>query len=292
MQPKDIVTVFNQFCEDSQLNLERIGSIQRISQKEGILGTEKRINLNLFATANLNEQFELNGSDIVTGKLVLNAPFKYGQGYQISVMAIRKVCTNGQHLPVTLKRKILSHVTKFPVQEIMAVLEGAKTLWKQYETQSVSLSNTEVSHVEAVLLLLSQFSRIEKNQQLAKTLLNKIKSSKMELAKAEDLIWDEVNLENESKIVQSCYNMYSHNSFIGAEMASAKNTAWGLLNTVTEFCNHHSVAKNANVQINSLWNGSKQRQTQSFLQSISAFAHEAKNRDKSKLIVSVPVRAF
>lgn len=269
LQPRDILQVFNQFADESKLRIEHIGAINRIAEKETALGKETCLNLSIFAVCNLNADFAVNNSDQVTGKLVLTAPYQYGEGYKVSVMAVRKVCTNGQHLPVTLKRKVLSHVTKMPEQAIKELLEGSKTLWNSY-TQDIDLmAKTFLTDTEALLVLIAQYGD-NTISLLAKQWLNQIESQTITVKEAESKLWLILNdtLENQPKIIQSCFSMFFNSSFIGCNDATNK-TAWGLLNTVTEYYNHHQVSKNENTQINSLWYGNKANSMNSFLQEVS-----------------------
>jgi hypothetical protein len=136
------------------------------------------------------------------------------------------------------------------------------------------------------LLLVSQFGNKEKNRSLAQSLLSQYQSGAIAIETVKNFVKD-IDILDESRVVQTCLEMFSNGSFIGGNLQSFYNTAWGLLNTVTEYYNHHLVSKNANTQINSLWLGNKAQSQLNFLQSISGFATEASNRQKSTQTVSV-----
>jgi hypothetical protein len=222
---------------------------------------------------------------------MLFSPYEFGKGYQASNMSIRQVCNNGQHLPVRIGGKILSHVKQFPKAAIKNLLEGAKTNWREYQETSEIMASTEVTPQEGLIALLAQFANIQSNKVLAQTLLAQLQAGTVTPKAAEELIWDKLTMSDESKIVQTCYEMFRNGTAIGGNKLSAHNTAWGLLQTVTEYYNHHSVSKDVNTQANSLWTGQKQSMCQSFLESISGFAH-AKNALTAGSSVAQAVRAW
>jgi hypothetical protein len=161
------------------------------------------------------------------------------------------------HLPVRCGQKIISHAGQGTLGNIEKVLQGAKNGWKNLEETSQLLTQTPMTKEEAAVMLIAKFGDSTKP------------------------------INEQPRVVQTCLEMFSNSSFIGGNMLTAYQTAWGLLNCVTEYYNHHSVSKNPNTQINSLWVGNKAQNQVDFLQSISGFATEAKNRQKSPQSVSI-----
>ena len=222
---KAIVQLFSNFCDDANINLERVGTIQYDSPlRNG--STNAKLNLTLFAVASIagSDQFKLVGNDEVTGKLILRYPYTYGTGINVAQMAIRKVCINTMYMPVRTGHKVITHRSAVAHDKVLKVLEGAKTCWGQYQQVSELLTQTEMTKEVAMVKLIEAFGVAGKP------------------------------LEKQPKVVQSCLESFITGNFTGGEMMSAYNTAWGLLQTVTEHFNHKapSVA-DANRQINSLW---------------------------------------
>jgi hypothetical protein len=236
-----ILDTFNTFCSESGLSLERVGKIEKYTQ-----GEDRQLVLKLFAIANLNEQFQLAGDDIVTGKLLLVAPYLYGQGYQVKLMSIRHVCTNGLNMPVKIGSKVINHIG-MTTGKIQRVLEASKMGFVQHKKQAELLSETPLTKEEAMMMLIAQFGFPKKS------------------------------IDEQPRVVRTCLKMFERGSFIGGDLLSSFNTAWGLLQTVTEYYNHRLVSVNPNKQIDSLWLGRKSQHQLSFLESISGFATEARN---------------
>jgi hypothetical protein len=59
LQTKDILHVFNDFCAEAGIELERVGAIAQHRITDTPLGKEKSLALKLFCVANMNEQFDL-----------------------------------------------------------------------------------------------------------------------------------------------------------------------------------------------------------------------------------------
>ncbi len=253
---ESILGTFNAFCQESGIKLERVGKLQSTTNQE-------QLKLTLFAVASLGDgdQFELSGNDLVTGKILLTAPYIYGQGYKVGVMSIRKVCSNGLVLPVKIAQKSLAH-TYLSSETMIEVLEAAKSGWGQFITQSQTLAKTAMAKEQALVLLVNQFGNAGQS------------------------------LESQPKVVQTCLSLFEESTAKGGDLLSAYNTAWGLLNCVTEYYNHHAVSKNANTQLSSLWLGGKAKQQVSFLESISGFAHAAVQSQNNRQSVSQAVTAW
>lgn len=57
-----------------------------------------------------------------------------------------------------------------------------------------------------------------------------------------------------SKVFQKVSNLYLGNG-MGSELASASGTAWGLVNAMTEYVDHHRRARNQDNRLDSAWFG-------------------------------------
>lgn len=189
----------------------------------------------VFATAFLNEQFSIFGCDDITSKILLTNYHKQGYGLKIDLMAIRLVCKNGMTLPVRVGSKVISHVGFYDNQKVSQTLAGAKNNFKQYQQQSEVLAQTPIDDAQAVMLLINSFGV------------------------------PGLPLEEQPKVVQTCFNLFKGEGQ-GSELLSAYQTAWGLLNSVTEYtCHKSQIRGGMETHLSSLWMGSKGNKQNSFM---------------------------
>ena len=63
-----------------------------------------------------------------------------------------------------------------------------------------------------------------------------------------------LNEQPNQRGIQTVYGLYSGGGK-GADMASAKGTAWGLVNGITEYVDTHRKARNQDYRLDSAWFG-------------------------------------
>jgi phage/plasmid-like protein (TIGR03299 family) len=195
----------------------------------------------VFAVARTDDQFDLGG-DEVQGKIIFTGSHEPGRGHRVDLMTLRKICGNGLTVPVRAQGKVINHIGGWDTYKVLNVLESAKTNFRQVQQQSERLAETPISIEEATLHLIQAFGDASKP------------------------------VEEQPKIVQTCLALFQGRAK-GSHLIRAYNTAWGLLNSVTEYYNHHSRATSAQSHLNSLWMGNKAQQQQKFLtQMVSVYA--------------------
>lgn len=190
----------------------------------------------VFAVARTDQSFDLGG-DEVYGKILLTGFHEQGKGHRVDLMTLRKICGNGLTVPVRTNGKIISHVGEWDHQRVLGVLESAKTNFREFHQQSEQLAHTAITIEEATMHLIQAFGEAGKP------------------------------VEEQPKVVQTCLRLFQGQAK-GSDLLSAYNTAWGLLNAVTEFYNHHSRTSAAQTHLNSLWMGSKAQNQQRFMQQL------------------------
>ena len=223
-QNREIVTTFNQFLEESKLEIEHLGSLDQ--------------GRTIFATAKLNDEFALSQEDLVEGRLLLTNYHKQGRGLKVDLMTRRLVCSNGMTVPVRVGGRTITHVSNFDSDRVLQTLESAKTNFQQFREVSEQLTQIPMSVEEATLILIKQFGEANKP------------------------------VEKQPKIVQTCLKLFK-GAGKGADLLSAYHTAWGLLQSVTEFYNHHSMKRGSiATHLNSLWLGNKAQKQSGFMQTL------------------------
>lgn len=267
---------FRNFCSENSLPLERIGKLETVNRAG-------ELELRLFMVADLaGSGFSICGDDPNTGKLLIQHPFYYGAGHSISNIAFRVVCSNGMVEKVRDKVKIIGHNSNAALN-IQACLQAARDGWESYKNRVNLLAQTTITGAESLVILIDRYGTRQENKDLARNLLGRLQQEKITVEQLDRLV-NSIDLTDESEILRTVHAMYTRNAFIGSDLVSSRETAWGLLNCVTEYYCHNRLeeSKNLNRSVNSLWNGNSQSSTQAFLNSISSFAHEKANREKLK----------
>jgi phage/plasmid-like protein (TIGR03299 family) len=190
----------------------------------------------LYAAAKLPEMIAPAQSvgDLTEGYLLLEDSHLNGRGLSISIYANRLVCTNGMKRPVRLGQKIISHVGQFNPSRVHGILTAARETLQQEQKQMTDLATVTIDKAEATLQLIAAFGEAGKP------------------------------VHEQPRIVQTCLKLFN-GAGMGSGELSAFNTAYGLLQSVTEYYNHHAVKRGTTAQqFQSLLCGSRAQQMQRF----------------------------
>lgn len=193
----------------------------------------------IFAGANLDIELDIaKVGDIVRGRILLFNFHKVGYGLQVRLQFERLICTNGMTQPVKVGSRSLTHVSSLNPSKIERILQSAFENAKQFEHESELLAQTPMSIEQATLLLINEFGN------------------------------PKLPVDQQPTIVDTCLRLFKGNAK-GSDMLSAYNTAWGLLNSVTEYFNHHSqIRGGSSTHLNSLLLGSKANKQNQFYQQL------------------------
>ncbi|MGC3963622.1 MAG: DUF932 domain-containing protein [Rhodocyclaceae bacterium] len=215
VQPREVLEFYRDLTEVSGFELETAGVL-----KEG---------RKVWALARTGQSSTLKDKDVVNGYLLLATACDGTLATTAQFTSIRVVCNNT--LAVALKNGQqhaikVPHSTNFDAQVVKQQLGVSVSSWDSFMYRMKTLSERRVKSHEAMNYFLRVFTDPEANP---------------------------ASLTNERAIkrVQALYDGEGR----GAELGSAKGTAWGLLNSVTEFVDHQRRARSQDYRLDSAWFG-------------------------------------
>ncbi|CAD6874783.1 DUF932 domain-containing protein [Methylomonas fluvii] len=219
VQPREVLEFYRDLTEVAGYELETAGVLK---------GGKK-----FWALAKTGQSAALKGNDRVHGYLLLATSCDGTLATTATPTTIRVVCNNTLSIAVNGATQAIKvpHSTKFDAQAVKQQLGVAVSQWDAFMYRMRTLSERKVKSHEAM----NYFLRVLCDVQPAN-------------AKAEP-----VALSNERALnkVQSLYDGQGH----GADLESAKGTAWGLLNAVTEYVDHEKRARSTEHRMDSAWFG-------------------------------------
>ena len=213
---------FREFVEAGSATLETAGSL-----KGGRM---------VWVLANLNKSFYLAGKDLVNSYLLIAQPHQQGKAMTIQFTSVRVVCNNTLTMALRgggqgIVRRVHRGQFDASAQEEAKVSLGiARDNAAQFADEASKMSKIKLDHLHQLRLLSEIFGDDE-------------------LAREENpqLIQDEAG-----KALS--YAIQSLTLSPGADLASAKNTAWGVLNAVT-YTTDHLLRKSADSRMFNAWFG-------------------------------------
>ena len=182
----------------------------------------------LWALAKTGQDMKLKGGDRVKSYLLLATSCDGTLCTTAQFTSLRVVCNNT--LQIALRDNTgaikVPHSTQVNAAAVKEALGLGMANWDRFQQEMTSLSNRPVSPVEA----LNFFGE----------LLN-------------DPAGDDENIIL-SRPAQKLHELYM-GAGMGSELASSRNTAWGLVNAVTEYVDHHRRARSQDHRLDSAWFG-------------------------------------
>lgn len=215
VQPREIIEFYRDLTEISGFELETAGVL-----KEG---------RKVWALARTGQSTHLKGNDTVNGYLLLATACDGTLATTAQFTSIRVVCNNT--LAVALAQGAAAvkvpHSTMFDPQAVKEQLGVSVSSWEAFMYRIRTLSERKVKGYEAE----QYFQRV--------------------FADPEAPNGSGLTQERAINKVQSLFDGHGH----GSELSSAKGTAWGLLNAVTEYVDHLRRARNPDYRLDSAWFG-------------------------------------
>ena len=198
----------------------------------------------LWALAKTGQEAELRGGDRVKAYLLLATACDGTLATTAQFTSVRVVCNNTLQMAVGDSAGAIKvpHSTRFDAQEVKKALGVGISAWDQFMYRMKELSERRVTAAEA-----ETFAR--------ETLALPAYSEKAVEAASDAVL-----------------NLF-HGRAIGATLESANDTAWGLLNAVTEYVDHDRRARSPSNRLDSAWFGQgaviKQRALDAALQLVA-----------------------
>lgn len=180
----------------------------------------------LWALARTNQQSVLKGNDKVKAYLLLATSCDGTLATQAFFTSVRVVCNNTLQLAVDGSENIVKvpHSTTFDPSQVKQQLGLGLSHWETFNRSIKELASRSVSDTEAKAYL------------------------------AQVLGDTDQGFEDQPKPVRTAYELFSGMG-MGASLSSAKGTAWGLLNAVTQHVDHDRQARSQDNRLNSAWFG-------------------------------------
>jgi phage/plasmid-like protein (TIGR03299 family) len=216
-QPADILAFIADVSKAMGWPVETVGSL---------FGGRK-----IWALLKLPEAFELPGGDKVEGYLLACTSFDGSTGSEFRFVTVRVVCNNTLEMAIraTNKKAVVYHNVEIDIEQVKADLGIGASIWSSFIEKAKALAATKVTSAQATSIL--------------RKVYGEPKLSPVDVTPA-------VLIENPN-VVRTLG--YFEGAGIGAGLASAKGTGWGLVNAVTQEVDHFG--SNRSSRLNSAWFG-------------------------------------
>jgi len=182
----------------------------------------------LWALAKTGQDITLKGGDAVKSYLLLATSCDGTLCTTAQFTSLRVVCNNTLQMALNDNRGAIKvpHSTQFNAVAVKEALGLGMSNWDLFQRSIKALSNRPVAPAEAVRF----FS----------DLLNEPEGGD-----------DNIVL---TRPAQKLHELYL-GAGMGSELTSSRNTAWGLVNAVTEYVDHHRRARSQDHRLDSAWFG-------------------------------------
>ncbi|MES2400216.1 MAG: DUF932 domain-containing protein [Pseudomonadota bacterium] len=217
VQPKDIWSFYRDLTQVSGYELETAGCL--------------RDGRKLWALARTGKSSALRGGDHIDGYILLATSCDGTLATTATHTTVRVVCANTLAVALDNARGAVKvpHNTVFDPAIVKAQLGIAVSQWDNFMYRMKELSDRKVSSSEAEMFL------------------------RRVMSVPEGFISPTQRLTH-VRALKKMHSLYTGEGR-GADLPSAKGTAWGLLNCVTQFTDHERRAKNKDYRLDSAWFG-------------------------------------
>ncbi len=242
VQPKEILHFYKDLTEQSGFELETAGVLK---------GGKK-----FWALARTGQTTSLKGKDVSNGYILLATACDGTLATTAQFTSIRVVCNNT--LAIALKGQNSSagvvkvpHSTKFDAEKIKQQLGISVRAWEEHIYEMKQLSQRKVTQQEAA----AYFDAVFNNTSLSiaeqdEGIIQFYRNVATPITPTAESTKAEPNGRAMSKVM-TMFNGHGR----GAELSSAKDTAYGLLCSITEFSDHERRAMSQDHRLDSAWFG-------------------------------------
>ncbi|WP_394125045.1 DUF932 domain-containing protein [Psychrobacter nivimaris] len=219
VQPREILEFYRDLTEQSDFELETASVLK---------GGRK-----LWALARTGQSVTLRGGDVSNGYLLLATACDGTLATTAQFTNIRVVCNNTLAVSLANGRP---HSTSFDADSVKQQLGVSVKQWEEHAYEMKQLSERRVTQADAANYL----SRVFNDQDNDLILFNSAKKQKDAVPNAKAM----------NKVMQM-FNGQGR----GADLDAARDTAYGLLCSITEYVDHERRAMSTDNRLNSAWFG-------------------------------------
>ena len=241
VQPMEILNFYKDLTEKSGFELETAGVLK---------GGKK-----FWALAKTGQTSALKGKDVSNGYILLATACDGTLATTAQFTSIRVVCNNT--LAIALKGQNSSagvvkvpHSTKFDAEKIKQQLGISVRAWDEHMYEMKQLSQRKVSQHEASAYFDAVFNNTNMNITDQEDNIIQFYRDVATQAQVNSKEKSEPNAKSMSKAMEM-FNGQGR----GASLSSAKDTAYGLLCSITEFIDHERRAMSTDHRLDSAWFG-------------------------------------
>jgi len=218
VQPAEILEFYRDLTEVGGYELETAGVLK---------GGRK-----LWALARTGQSVTLKGRDEVNGYLLLATACDGTLSTTAQFTSVRVVCQNTLAIALGDSNGAVKvgHRSQFDANAVKQQLGVAVSCWDSFMVRAKALANCKVGTETAE----AYFKRV--------------------LTYPSNNVASDVASKVNGRAIKSVLALFAGHGR-GAGMASASGTAWGLLNAVTEYADHHGRARNDDYRRDSAWFG-------------------------------------
>ena len=170
-----------------------------------------------------------NVGDIVDAKVIIIGSQKVGVGHSVKMYLNRLVCTNGMTSNMKINSKIIGH-TNGAIKALTQSLETAEFTFNIFKERAGFLSQKPLRYIEAQALIIKEFGDPNKS------------------------------VEEQPQLVKIVLDLFNGKGK-GSELLTAYQTAWGLLNSLTEYYSNSSHSRSKD-RLSSIIQGTGYQNTQ------------------------------
>lgn len=217
VQPREVLEFYRDLTEVSGYELETAGVLK---------GGKK-----FWALARTGQSAELKGNDLVNGYLLLATSCDGTLATTATPTTVRVVCNNTLTISLNGATHAIKvpHSTRFDPQAVKKQLGIAVSQWDEFMYRMRALAERKVQWPEAMSFFISVMCDTQVCDPIPDVLRNK-------------------------RALEKVQNLYEGKGR-GSELESARGTAWGLLNAVTEYVDHERRARSSEYRVDSAWFG-------------------------------------
>lgn len=217
VQPREVLEFYRDLTERSGYELETAGVLK---------GGRK-----IWALARTGQSTTLKGSDVVNGYLLLATSCDGTLATTATPTTIRVVCNNTLTIAINGASQSIRvpHSTRFNPQAVKQQLGITVSQWDEFMYRMRALVERKVQWPEAMGFFMNVLCDTSVHDPIPNVLAN-------------------------NRGLEKVQNLYEGKGR-GSDMESARGTAWGLLNAVTEYVDHERRSKTSEYRMDSAWFG-------------------------------------